>query len=237
LISLSQLDHEVRSSLYAAARTRMPESQARSLGQRAQVVLWAPLDREHARNRRRYAQCIPSKVRFEFAEATLALDDAHRSAVVAHEVGHVIEQLTTGRTSERGADRTAKQTLGVDIGYDMSWPGKGLQVARGTNQLLSPFPFDRRIVFADRELPGGVPRQVRLANLKGTQRLVRRDGVEHCLKTDVGMALVYETKAGVLYLADGHHRLVAELIKGREVATVRVLAVEPVKSRVGALTR
>lgn len=202
-------------------------------------MLWSPLDREHLRKRRRYAQCIPPKLRFEFAEATLGLDAAHRRGVVAHEVGHVVEYLMRGNTSERGADRTAKQTLGVEIGYDKSWPGKGLQVARGTTDLLSPFPFDKRVVFANRELPGGVERQVPLSKLRGTQRLLSKMKLDRCraVRKKLSAALVYETRVGTLYIADGHHRLAIDVFQGVKIATVRVLSVEPIGSKVGRLTR
>lgn len=92
----------------------------------AEVWLWDPLDREHAKNPRRYAQVIPELRRFEFARATLQLPRCHRLGLLAHEIGHVLDP----RASEAGADRIAGQVLGVKIGYDRRWPGKGLQVSR-----------------------------------------------------------------------------------------------------------
>jgi hypothetical protein len=92
----------------------------------AEVWLWDPLDREHAKNPRRYAQVIPELRRFEFARAMLQLPRCHRLGLLAHEIGHVLDPSA----SEVGADRIAGQVLGVKIGYDRRWPGKGLQVAR-----------------------------------------------------------------------------------------------------------
>ncbi len=116
--SLRQLDAEVRGTLRNAGIDP----------RRATVVLHAPLDREHARNSRRYAQVVPEDMHFEFATATLDLDAAHRRALVAHEVGHVIEHRRKGEHTEADADRAAERVLGVPICYDRRWPGKGLQV-------------------------------------------------------------------------------------------------------------
>lgn len=95
-------------------------------GPTASVWLWNPLDVEHAKNPRRYAQVIPDERRFEFARATLYLPACHRLGLLAHEVGHVLDPIG----GEDDADAAAARHLGVQIGYDRRWPGKGLQVAR-----------------------------------------------------------------------------------------------------------
>lgn len=94
-------------------------------GPMAQVWLWDPLDVEHARNPRRYAQVIPDWRRFEFARATLQLPRCQRLGLLAHEVGHVL--APDGGEDE--ADQAAADILGVPIAYDERWPGKGLQIA------------------------------------------------------------------------------------------------------------
>lgn len=91
----------------------------------ASIWLWDPLDVEHAKNPRRYAQVIPAEQRFEFARATLQLPYCNRLALLAHEVGHVIDP----EGGEDDADAAAQRVLGVRIGYDKRWPGKGMQVA------------------------------------------------------------------------------------------------------------
>lgn len=100
------------------------------------MVFWGPLDREHESNCRRYAQMIPSSYRFEFARAILSLPPRHRLGLLAHEVGHLIAIRNHGDDSEDGADLWARKGLGITIGYDMSWPGKGLQYARKVSPVV-----------------------------------------------------------------------------------------------------
>lgn len=188
--SLRQLDAEVRGELRNAGIDP----------RHATVSLHEPLDREHARNSRRYAQVVPQDMQFEFARATLDLDDAHRSALVAHEVGHVIEYRRKGRHSEADADRAAKRELGMPICYDRRWPGKGLQVdCRARNParrplpiarivwdvdeevvwLASPFPMaTKKIPWVQRHETDRAPLEiVRLDELRGTQPDVTQRGV------------------------------------------------------------
>jgi len=87
------------------------------------VLFPADLDEEHARNARRYAQVIPSMMQFEFAEATLCLPKRYRDALIAHEIGHVLDPHGT----EDDADVAAHRAFGKRIKYDKRWPGKGLQ--------------------------------------------------------------------------------------------------------------
>lgn len=84
-----------------------------------------PLDREHARNNRRYAQVRLDDGVIELADAVRRLPRAHRLALYAHELGHLADPTGT----ELGADRQALKRFGVVIGYDDRWPGKGLQYA------------------------------------------------------------------------------------------------------------
>lgn len=136
-ITLGRLDGEVRQTLAAAGIDP----------RHASIVLHKPLEREHAKNRRRYAQCIPDELVFEFATATLVLDDAHRSALIAHEVGHCIAWRERGDHGEDDADEAAERVLGVSICYDQAWPGKGLQVdcrmQGGVKRIANPRPNKR----------------------------------------------------------------------------------------------
>ena len=90
------------------------------------VQHFLPLDDEHQRNARRYAQVrTGSHPRMEFAGAMRELAPEHRLGLYAHEVGHL---LYPGG-GEADADLAAYGLLGVHIGYDRQWPGKGLQTA------------------------------------------------------------------------------------------------------------
>lgn len=91
------------------------------------VVIHDPLTREHERNPRRYAQCIPDEMVFEFADQYRWLPWEYRLGLMAHEIGHVVDP--DPRKTEEGADYWGMQSLGVLITYDHRWPGKGLQVA------------------------------------------------------------------------------------------------------------
>lgn len=90
---------------------------------------WAPLDAEHARNPRRYAQMFRTEdggVVFEFAREIAHLPYPWRLGLYAHEVGHA---LCDGTETEDEADAAAERALGLKIVYDGRWPGKGLQRA------------------------------------------------------------------------------------------------------------
>ncbi len=98
------------------------------------VTMWTA-DEERRAKARDYAYVYPSELEFHFSKKILDVDDAHRQAVVAHEVGHCLAQHHWGSSTEDEADRAAAQWLGVPICYDHRWPGKGLQVvcARQSN--------------------------------------------------------------------------------------------------------
>ena len=97
---------------------------------RYQVMHFRPLDEEHNRDRRRYAQVrAGNKPRMEIASAFRELAPEHRLGLYAHELGH----LMWPGGSESDADLAAYGLLDVYIGYDRAWPGKGLQTA-----LLAP---------------------------------------------------------------------------------------------------
>lgn len=92
---------------------------------RATVTYLPELDDEHWRNPRRYAQVGTQDLAFEFTHAILWLPDAQLMGVLAHEVGHVLAP----EGGEDDADLAATEILGIPIGYDLRWPGKGLQTA------------------------------------------------------------------------------------------------------------
>lgn len=104
---------------------------------KVKMEFWGPLDREHERDCRRYAQMYAHNYRFQFARAILKLPAKHRLGLVAHEVGHLVAIRRHGDMSEDGADLEARRVLGVTIGYDMAWPGKGLQYARRVRTVVA----------------------------------------------------------------------------------------------------
>jgi len=97
------------------------------MGGRVDLRMWEPLDRVHARDCRRYAQVVVETREFQVAHAMLSLPPAHRRGLLLHELGHVINP----EADEDGADRAAEKRSGERLGYDLAWPGKGLQVALG----------------------------------------------------------------------------------------------------------
>lgn len=113
-VPFTQIQHEAQAVMRVARLPSYP------------VVQYAPLDAEHARNPRRYAQVRagPSP-RMEVARAIQELPPEQRLGLYAHEVGHFI--WPSG--GEVDADMAAEGLLGVRIGYDRRWPGKGLQTA------------------------------------------------------------------------------------------------------------
>jgi hypothetical protein len=80
--------------------------------------------RVHEKRARRYAEVEPERLRFYLAPQALWLPREHRRGLLAHEIGHVLAP----RGDEDDADRAAADVLGVEIEYDLRWPGKGLQV-------------------------------------------------------------------------------------------------------------
>ena len=91
----------------------------------AMVVFSERLQKRHCRNARSYAEVEirEKEVVFYFAYAVLNLPKRNRTALIAHEIGHV---LSPGG-NEEDADDAAFECLGVSIYYDNRWPGKGLQ--------------------------------------------------------------------------------------------------------------
>ncbi len=113
---------------------------ARFDSSKVKVEFWGPLDREHARDCRRYAQMYPHNFRFQFARAILKLPEKHRLGLLAHEVGHLIAVRRHGDTSEDGADDQSRKVLGITIGYDHAWDGRGLQYARRVKKIVAQVP-------------------------------------------------------------------------------------------------
>lgn len=128
-VSLDVLAEELRSVL---ARATDPRLVAASDGLRVTIAdPGSPLSRTHARNPRRYAQCVPAEGTFEFAPQVLWLPRGNRIGLIAHELGHwAAHVLGDPGHSEADADRAALEEFGVEIRYDRRWPGKGLQAGR-----------------------------------------------------------------------------------------------------------
>ena len=100
---------------------------ARAAGFRKHDIQWRmhpPLDEEHRKNPRRYAQVVIDENVFEFSRAILWLPLRFREGLMAHEIGHL---LCPARHTEADADRAAEEALGMRIEYSEAWPGKGLQ--------------------------------------------------------------------------------------------------------------
>ncbi len=113
-ISLKRVRNEVQAILVEAGLPAYP------------VVQFQPLDVEHARNPRRYAQVRTGEdPRMEVAGAIRDLPPEQRLGLYSHEVGHFLWPAG----GEDDADMAAQGLLGVHIGYDRRWPGKGLQTA------------------------------------------------------------------------------------------------------------
>jgi hypothetical protein len=119
-ISKKRLDGEVRTALRNAG--------LRAQAQSCVVGLWSDEDEAEASERDYAWVLLEDQVEFGFSRKILVLDDDHRRAIVAHEVGHVLAWTHYGDDSEDGADEAAEQFLDVPICYDHDWPGKGLQV-------------------------------------------------------------------------------------------------------------
>lgn len=142
-ITPTRLRHELQTVLGAAGLAH----------RRATVAFPNSLAKEHLLDHRRYAQVIPSRMRFEFAMAFLWLPRRYRVALYAHEVGHVLDPIlpkcdtSSGVCShgaiERRADRMAMEKLGIRIGYDRTWSGKGLQVLVGRGRVPVRLPAAR----------------------------------------------------------------------------------------------
>jgi hypothetical protein len=91
-----------------------------------QISFPESLSATHCRNTRRYAQVWTSPLmqpHFEFATQILWLPLENQKALIAHEIGHVLDP----EGGEDGADRAGGVACGVTIKYDKRWPGKGLQ--------------------------------------------------------------------------------------------------------------
>lgn len=106
------------------------------------TVRWWSARDEHGARKRDYAMVGLATADFLFSQRILALDAAHRTAIIAHEVGHVLAFDRWGDDSEPAADRAAKEFLDVTISYDKSFPGKGLQVCAVKNPALREEDFD-----------------------------------------------------------------------------------------------
>ena len=133
----AQLDREIATALTSRVTPAQLRRELDKLLERAgidpdsvELTFSDKLDREHATNRRRYASVYLDARRIEVAHAILGLPKPHRLGILAHEVGHFRCDATVGRRhTEAQTDRCARKATGIRIGYDHSWPGKGLQFA------------------------------------------------------------------------------------------------------------
>lgn len=100
---------------------------------------------------------------FELAPQAVWLPDRHRRALLAHEVGHVLDP----DGGEDDADAAAECHTGVKIGYDRRWPGKGLQVAMNP-ELNGPEEEVRRLLRESgaEQVPSGKHLKFRFPNGK-----------------------------------------------------------------------
>ena len=73
-----------------------------------------------------------------FSPRVFALSAEYRTALIAHEIGHLLAWGNWGDDSEDGADRAASAFLGVDITYDKAFGGKGLQRCAGKALIPNP---------------------------------------------------------------------------------------------------
>lgn len=242
MITLSQLDAEVRSM---AAQGGIDPHEVR-------VLLWSP-DEERTRTSRDFAYVYGPVPEVHFSKHTLGLGNAHREALIAHELGHVLAIRTKGDYSEPGADRAAQQILGIPICYDRrNYPGKGLQVRciaanpahelamldtevwpDGTviQWLAQPFPFERKPYVPSRLERTATVRRVPIDRLVATQHRVTERGVQKYLGADDpdapgDMPMTYRTPSGKIYIGDGHHRATAKWLEGEPTILARVIEIE-----------
>ena len=82
--------------------------------------------------KRAFADTLCSDViEFRFAPEARCIPYDCRQGVMMHEIGHVLADKALGPNhTEDDADRVAVDLFGVEITYDTSWPGKGLQRVR-----------------------------------------------------------------------------------------------------------
>lgn len=92
--------------------------------------------------------------------------------------------------------------------------------------LASPFPYARKPVVPDKLHSNAVVARVPLDAITGTQRSVTERGVRRYLRDsdDEELPLVYRM-GDVLFIADGHHRLTAAMLRGKRDALVRLVDV------------
>jgi hypothetical protein len=91
--------------------------------------------------------------------------------------------------------------------------------------LGSPFPIARKPIVPSRLHLQAKRKRVTLSSLIGTQDRVTENGVKRYM-SDAGdeLPMVYKYR-GELFIADGHHRLVAAWLRGNKTAVVRVVEV------------
>ncbi len=134
-----------------------------------------------------------------------------RASRSAAQVGREVRRiLAAGDVQRRELAPLSRETW--DDGTVISW-------------MASPFPFERKPA-----VPTSMHRDTRVATvdldqLIGTQRRVTQRGVKMHASTDPDgdLPLVYQSSRGRLYIADGHHRLAAQYLRGRTRARVNIV--------------
>lgn len=91
--------------------------------------------------------------------------------------------------------------------------------------LASPFPFTRKPVVPSSMIRTAKIASVPLSKLEGSQRRVTQTGLDKHANgySADDMPLVFRGASGRLYIADGHHRLAAAYVSGRDSAKVRLV--------------
>lgn len=91
--------------------------------------------------------------------------------------------------------------------------------------LASPFPYTRKPVVPSSMIRTAKIASVPLSRLEGSQKRITQVGLDkhaHGYSAD-DMPLVFRGASGRLYIADGHHRLAAAYVNGRDTAKVRLV--------------
>ena len=122
--------------------------------------------------------------------------------------------------ARRRSVRNGETSMGLPIVGREDWDDGTIVTWLG-----SPVPIARKPIVPSRLHLRAKRKRVALASLAGTQLRVTENGVRRYME-DAGdeLPLVYKYR-GESIIADGHHRLVAALLRGNKTAFVRVVEV------------